>query len=255
MSKTMNKTIVIIGAGPGIGLETARYFGHHGYLVGLMSRNQEKLNLIKAELELEGISVFNETIDANTPESVSGSIKKLTEKLGNRLDVVLYNVPGPLGAESYVPITDLSIDLLKIYLNTRVLSALETAKTTLPYLLQTSGTLLFTSGQSDRTAYPFTSAMGVPQAALRMLTTHLHNEFAEKNIFVGYIPIDNPPLYSDSEKESSRSDLPLGFELENRTEATYIAQELFNLSTKRDNLELRIEPTSLDQKNSPANKN
>ncbi|PWN67352.1 SDR family NAD(P)-dependent oxidoreductase [Chryseobacterium oncorhynchi] len=240
----MNKTIMIIGAGQGVGLETARYFGLNGYQIGLMSRNQKKLDSLKAELEAEGISVINEIIDANIPESVSSSVKKLAEKLGNRLDIVLYNVPGPLGAESYVPVVDLSFDLLSTYLNTRVLSALEVAKTTIPYLSQTNGSILFTSGQSDRFAYPFTSAMGVSQAALRMLTTHLHNELTEKGIFVGYVPIDNPPLYSNSEKENTRSDLPSGFELENRTEATNVAKKLFNLSMKRDNLETRVEPTS-----------
>lgn len=37
-------TIVIVGAGPGLGAAVARRFGAEGFAVGLISRNQERVD-------------------------------------------------------------------------------------------------------------------------------------------------------------------------------------------------------------------
>lgn len=42
----MNKNIIIIGAGPKLGFAIAKKFGENGFRVGLISRNEESLNLL-----------------------------------------------------------------------------------------------------------------------------------------------------------------------------------------------------------------
>ncbi|GGG04497.1 hypothetical protein GCM10010912_56560 [Paenibacillus albidus] len=38
------KTMVIIGAGPGLGFSLAKIFGRHGFRIAMVSRTQEKLD-------------------------------------------------------------------------------------------------------------------------------------------------------------------------------------------------------------------
>jgi short-subunit dehydrogenase len=49
-------SIVIVGAGPNLGLAVGRRFGREGLAVGLVSRTQAKLDDLAAQLESEGIT-------------------------------------------------------------------------------------------------------------------------------------------------------------------------------------------------------
>ncbi|MES9743787.1 SDR family NAD(P)-dependent oxidoreductase, partial [Priestia megaterium] len=49
------KNIVIVGAGPGLGMSIAKKFGKNGFRVALIARNEEKLNHLVIELEQLGI--------------------------------------------------------------------------------------------------------------------------------------------------------------------------------------------------------
>jgi short-subunit dehydrogenase len=44
-------SLVIVGAGPNLGLASARRFGHEGFSVGLVSRNQAELDDLAAQLQ------------------------------------------------------------------------------------------------------------------------------------------------------------------------------------------------------------
>ena len=48
-------SIVIVGAGPNLGLAIARRFGRHGFAVWLVSRTQAKLDDLASQLESEGV--------------------------------------------------------------------------------------------------------------------------------------------------------------------------------------------------------
>lgn len=43
--------------------------------------------------------------------------------------------------------------------------------------------------------------MGTAQAALKMMMTHLNQELKDKKVYVGYFPLDNPPIISDEKKK------------------------------------------------------
>jgi short-subunit dehydrogenase len=49
-------SIVIVGAGPNLGLAVARRFGGEGFSVGLVSRTQAKLDDLAAQLEDDGVT-------------------------------------------------------------------------------------------------------------------------------------------------------------------------------------------------------
>ncbi|GAS82114.1 SDR family NAD(P)-dependent oxidoreductase [Paenibacillus amylolyticus] len=243
----MNKSIIIVGAGQGVGLETARRFGKDGYSVGLIRRGQEQLEEMVAELSSEGVDAYFELADANDPKQIESAIKVLGEKMSG-IDVLFYNVPGPLGS-AYVPATDITIELITEFLNMRVVSALKSAQAAIPFLKESKGSVMYTSGQSDRFPFPYTAVIGAPQAALKLLSEHLHNELKEYGVFVGYLPLDNPPLYSDPEREKERTDLPAGFHLDERVVASDVAEKIYQLNVTRDRFEYAVGASKIVSEN------
>ena len=62
-------TIAIVGAGSGLGLETARRFAREGFAVALISRHQGRLDELAATLRAEGVTA--EGFAANVRDQVS----------------------------------------------------------------------------------------------------------------------------------------------------------------------------------------
>lgn len=60
-------TFALIGAGPGLGLATARRFGAAGHPVALISRSAAHLDGLVAELEGDGIQARRYTAESSTP--------------------------------------------------------------------------------------------------------------------------------------------------------------------------------------------
>ncbi|NIH81282.1 SDR family NAD(P)-dependent oxidoreductase [Amycolatopsis viridis] len=49
------RTLAIFGAGPGMGLATARRLGKEGYQVALVARSADRLSSLVDELSAEGV--------------------------------------------------------------------------------------------------------------------------------------------------------------------------------------------------------
>ena len=59
-------SLVIVGAGPDLGLAVARRFGREGLAVGLISRQESRLVELAAQLRLDGITVAGVAADIRT---------------------------------------------------------------------------------------------------------------------------------------------------------------------------------------------
>lgn len=235
----MAQTLLTIGAGPGIGMEVALRFGRAGYRIGIVRRNPEALTAMIADLASEGIEADGRAADAHDPGALRGAIAGLAGRLGG-IDVVHHAVPGPLGA-GYGPMIDVDADLLRTFVDARAISALVTAQAALPHLQRSRGALLFTTGPAGTVPHEGTGIVGVPQAALRMLTLHLRKELAADGIFVGLLPVSGVPAYRDADADAARSDIRTGLALpRDRLSAADVAEAHFRLATQRDREEWTI---------------
>lgn len=233
---------IVVGAGPGVGVEVARRFGRAGHRVGVVRRDAAALDRLVAELQDEGVSAEGIPIDVSRSADLRSGIERFAESAG-RLDVLHYNVPGPLG-RSYRAAVDVDEELMRENLDARVIGALVAIQAALPSLRASRGAALFTAGASDLNPYPTTAAIGVPQAALRMYARHLHDELADEGVFVGYLPIAHPPVYRDESQELQRTDFPKdvrgGLNAAGRVTAADVAEAHFQLAQRRDTFEWRL---------------
>ena len=84
----MNKTVVIIGAGSGLGFGLAKKFRNEGFKVVLIARNEQSLMEMCEQL---GENVFYKTADASEPENLKKAIEEIKNEYGTP-DAVIYNV-------------------------------------------------------------------------------------------------------------------------------------------------------------------
>jgi NAD(P)-dependent dehydrogenase (short-subunit alcohol dehydrogenase family) len=82
----MPNIILILGAGPNVGLSLATHFSKNGFKTAIVSRNPSAELSAAADLTLKA--------DFQDPKSIKGFFEEVREKLGVP-NVVVYNGPSP----------------------------------------------------------------------------------------------------------------------------------------------------------------
>jgi NADP-dependent 3-hydroxy acid dehydrogenase YdfG len=84
-------TVVIVGVGPGIGLELARTFANAGHPVAMLARDKARLDTYAVELASTGQDVRGYVADAADPDNLRAATYSAITELGAP-DVLVYNV-------------------------------------------------------------------------------------------------------------------------------------------------------------------
>ena len=171
-------SIVIIGAGPNLGMAVARRFGREGLAVGLVSRTQSKLDGLAAELEGEGITAAGAAADIRDPDALAAAIASLAGRLGD-VEVLEYS---PLPASEFMrPILETTVDDVRGPLEFSVLGAVAATRAVLdPMRAAGRGTILFTTGGAAVHPNPLRAGVGISFAGEVAYARMLHDELAER---------------------------------------------------------------------------
>ncbi len=96
--QNMNKIALITGATSGIGEGCARRFARGGYNLILTGRNTGKLEILKKELEAEGVEVLALAFDVRNREAAKKAVDYIPEEWRN-VDVLINNAGLARGLE------------------------------------------------------------------------------------------------------------------------------------------------------------
>ena len=177
----MNKTAVVIGAGPGLGFGLAKKFKKEGFNIVLMARNEGTLKEMAEKL---GNNVFYKTADASNSENLRKAFEEIKNEYGTP-DVVIYNV-GITAPDS----DNLTAETLVEHFKADVAGAYTAAVTFAnEEFAEKKGAIIFTGG--GLAMYPSDDfiPLSIDKAALRSLTYILHNKYKEIGIFVGIVEV------------------------------------------------------------------
>lgn len=187
-------TIAIVGAGSGLGLSIAKTFGARGFSVALVSRTQEKLDALAAELTTAGIEAAGFAADVMDPTSIAVAFAAITDRFG-AVDVLEY-LPAP-----HTPVPGLSnpgpleVNRANIQpqLDYYLYGAIAATDQVLPAMLERgSGTILYTTGGTSRDPLSgpaeFTTTT-IGSSALRSYSLKLHQATADTGVYVAHIPL------------------------------------------------------------------
>ena len=179
------KTIVVVGAGKGLGNAVARLFGKNDFRVILISRNLDRLNGYKADFEAAGVETHVYAADCERPETLTDASDEIHSKFGT-VDVLVYNAAV---LESGTATEFDNTNFLRHY-QVDVASALHCAKLVIPKQEeQKSGAILLTGGILGDYPASLYTGVSVGKAALKALGKTLHEELKEKGIFVGLVTV------------------------------------------------------------------
>lgn len=181
------KNIVIVGAGPGLGMSIAKKFGKNGFRVALIARNEEKLNQLVIELEQLGIEAASFQADILNKAQISLAFATIKEKYGF-IDVVEYS-PTP-SIDTVTNALDVTEENALYQFQFNVLGAISSIREVLPDMLdKQSGALLFTTGGAAINPVPMMGNVGIAVSGLRNYIFNLNSELKDKGIYAGHISI------------------------------------------------------------------
>jgi len=187
------QTLLVIGGGSGIGLETARIAHAQGAAVILTARDPERVR--RAGIELEGrIAAF----DATDFDRLG---KFFDELVPNGIDHVLVTGSRPHD----IPLTDLDVDVARLDLEGQLLLPLLVAQGA-ARTVHPGGTVIFTGCTGDRRANARPALVSAIGAALSTMTRNLASELApiRVNVIVAS-PFEPPsPAVTPSTRLSAR---------------------------------------------------
>lgn len=172
-------SVIVVGAGPGIGAAVARRFARESVSVGLIARDEARLASLAGSLA--GPSAYR-AADVADPAALTAAIDGLVEELGAptglvyNAAVVRANRPSELDAEALLQ--ELAVD---------VGGALTACNTALAHMER--GALLLTGGGFAERPFAGYTGLSVGKAAMRNLARCLAQEQGERGIHVATVTI------------------------------------------------------------------
>ncbi|MDV6260452.1 SDR family NAD(P)-dependent oxidoreductase [Rhodococcoides yunnanense] len=216
-------SIAIVGAGAGLGAAVARKFGAQGFSVGLISRNQSRVDLLADQLVADGVSAEGFVADVRDPASIAAALEQVTETLGP-IEVLQYS---PLPQKDFMrPVLETTPADMVGPVEFSIYGSIAAVHQVLPgmrFLGKNKGTILFVNGGSavkpGRTVTG-TSIAFAGQAAYAQL---LNEELAEEGIQVSQLIIGGAIDGSDPKKSPEA-----------------LAEQLWSLHTERDRFRVQV---------------
>lgn len=180
-------SIVIVGAGPNLGLAVARRFGREGLAVGLISRNQAKLDDLAAQLQSDGITAAGAAADIRDADALAASIAALADRLGP-VEVLEYS---PLPASEFMkPVLELGADDVRGPLEFSVVGAIAATRAVLGEMVAARrGTILFTTGGAAIKPNPQRAGVGVSFAGEVAYARMLNEALKDSGVHVAHTAI------------------------------------------------------------------
>jgi len=180
-----SKTLVIVGAGPGLGSAIARRFARGGWSIGLVALRQEVIDAGLAELEPLGVPAFGAQADVTDQTAIAAAFDSIVAALGVP-DAVVYNA----SIYQAEPALELSDDALRLALDVHVVGALHTAQCAVAAMRGvTRGVLLFTVNSLARSPEAMSAALSIGKGAQLNLALSLERELDDSAIHVGVVTV------------------------------------------------------------------
>ena len=181
----MKKTIVVVGAGRGLGNGVAEKFGGNDFRVILMARSEEHLKEYAADFSAKGIEVYTQAADVADFDAFAQTFGKVVEAYGTP-DVLFYNV-GVTVADEEVKMTTqtlverYAVDVVGAYNCVRLVDTEEFA--------EKKGAILITGGGLALQPYAGYLPLSMDKAALRAMVHALTPVLEEKGVYIGTVQV------------------------------------------------------------------
>jgi 3-oxoacyl-[acyl-carrier protein] reductase len=175
------KSVLITGAGRGIGKRLAIGFAEAGARVGLLSRSQAELDLAKLEIEQAGGTAIRIRADVRDFEQMQAGIERIRSAFGG-LEVLIAaaGIQGPVG-----PFLSNRAKAWGETIETNLIGTVNSCRAALPGMVEKrSGKLIILVGGGSGHSRPNFTAYAASKAALARFVECLADEVLDDNVQV-----------------------------------------------------------------------
>jgi short-subunit dehydrogenase len=179
------RTLLTIGAGPGMGLATAERFAEKGWHVMLAARNKSSLQQQVDTLKSKGFTATAHSVNAADAEDVAALIKRVHSDSG-AIDTLHYNAASMRSAS----ILDQPRDTFASDLMVNIGGALVAIQAVAPLMFERGeGSILLTGGGYALSPNPEFLSLSIGKAGIRALAQGLFDEFKAKGVHVATVTV------------------------------------------------------------------
>jgi short-subunit dehydrogenase len=180
-----DRHLLLVGAGPGLGMAVARRFANGGYRVTLVARSTDGLGDLASSLGDTGSQIETIAADASDPEALRARMAELYAEHGAP-GVIIYNAV--MGAPD--KLLESSVEHLQMAYAVDVISAIVLTQVAAPAMRAAgSGTIMVTGGGFADHPIPALATISLGKAALRSAATMLGADLEADGIRVATLTI------------------------------------------------------------------
>jgi len=180
-----NRHLLLVGAGPGLGMAVARRFADGGYRVTLVARSADGLGGLADGLADTGAQIDTIAADASDPGSLGARMAELYSEQGAP-GLIIYNAV--MGAPD--KLLSSSVEHLLTAYTVDVIGAIVVTKVAAPAMRAAgSGTIIVTGGGFADHPIPALATVSLGKAALRSAATILGADLGPDGIRVATLTI------------------------------------------------------------------
>lgn len=179
--------LLVVGAGPGLGLAAARRFGREGHPVGLVGRNTERLTRMAEQLDADGVRTATATADVTDAGALESAIARLRDRHG-LVQIMLFS-PRP-DIAWIKPVLGTTPADLTAALGLSVVAAATAVRAVVPDMQRLGrGTLLFTTGGAAVEPHRDRAVSGVAYGAESAYVRMLHDALTGDGVHVAQVTV------------------------------------------------------------------
>ncbi|TIP30396.1 MAG: SDR family oxidoreductase [Mesorhizobium sp.] len=180
-TRFMGKTVLVTGAGTGMGRAAALRLADEGAQIALVGRRYDPISQLQADIEAAGGSAVAIACDIADNDAVAATVGKTIERFG-RLDAVFANA-GVLGDFKPLAVTD--ADDFDVLIGTNIRGTFFTIKHCLPFL--EGGSILINASWTAGAVMPGAGAYASTKGALLAMMRTFAVEQGPRNIRINAI--------------------------------------------------------------------
>jgi short-subunit dehydrogenase len=228
----MEKTIVVLGAGRGLGAGVARTFGANGYRVALVARRAKPIGDIATELGADGIKAEVFGADLTDLAAIPALFGRIRARFGG-VDVMYF---GPASGAGFTPAATVTAQQVAAFAALYTYPTIESVRAVLPEMLaRGSGTILYANGAAAVLPTPGLSGPSPAVAAARNYLQTLSTEVGERGVYVGALFVAGLIAGTPNHEEAAKWDPDGTFPV---LEADDIAAVLWQMHTTQSTFEM-----------------
>jgi NAD(P)-dependent dehydrogenase (short-subunit alcohol dehydrogenase family) len=184
------RTVIVTGAGTGIGAAGAKRLAASGWNVVLVGRRAELLHQVSAEIRQNGGRALAVPADLAEPTAPAAVIAQTAAAFG-AIDALVNNA----AVIKVLPLADYTTEILDQHWAVNIRAPFLLIQAALPFLKERQGAVVNISSSSGTILRPGQSVYGMTKHALEYLSRSLAGELAPHRIRINALalgPVDTP---------------------------------------------------------------